>query len=533
MSLFRNTVVQASMTSVSRVLGFARDVILAARIGAGPVGDAFYTALQFPNLFRRVFAEGAFSQAFVPIYARTLEGEGKERAEIIASDTISVLTFATLGLTILAQITMPWIMLALFFGYRNDAETFRLAIILTQITMPYLVFMAISALFAGVLNTAGRFALSAGAPTLLNLSLLVAAISFKEPVSAAVACSVGVTIGGVLQATLLWWGCRRQGVVIRPHWPKLTKDVRGVIALAIPGSLAASVTQINIMISQALASMEEGAKSWLNFADRLYQLPLGLVGVAIGAAILPRLARAAAASDQAAGRRTMDDALVLSMAFTLPAAAALMAMPFFLTDGLFVRGAFTTEDAAMTAQALFHFAWGVPAFVLAKVFAPPFFARRDTLRPMLFALASVIANITIGVTLFFYLQGLGMHGFPGLAVATSAASWLNAGLLGGVLFARGEWRPAPAALARLARVGIATAVMAAGVVLAAANRATVEAWLFGSKEVAVGAAILGGAVLYAAAAFAIRAVTVADVRLALRKEPGAGGPDLPPPSDGG
>lgn len=523
MSLFRNVAVQAGPTAFSRALGFARDVILAAQLGAGPIADAFNTAQQFPNLFRRIFGEGAFSQAFVPTYARTLQSAGKEEAERIASDTLMVLAAATAALTIIAQLAMPWIMLLVHGGYRDDPVHFPLAILMTQITMPYLTFMAITALLSGVLNTAGRFALAAAAPTLLNLCLLVAALLFRDATDVAIACSVAITISGVLQAALLWWGVQRQKIHLKIRSPRLTREVRSVIALAVPGSIAASIVQINILISQSLASYEVGAKSWLSYADRLYQLPLGMVGVGIGVAIIPRLSRALGIGDVEGGRKLLNEALVLSMALTLPAAAALIVMPHFLADGLFVRGRFTTEDAAMTAAALMHFGWGVPAFVLVKVFAPPYFARQDTIRPMLFGIASVIANIAVGVTLFFHLKNQGLPGFPGLVIATSAASWLNVVLLAAPLVWRGEWRPRAESLSRLARVGAATVVMGIGVGLLAMNRELLEGLLLGSKELALAVTILAGAVLYAIAAFALRAVTPADVRASLRREPGGAG----------
>jgi putative peptidoglycan lipid II flippase len=519
-SLFRNAAVQAGFTGFSRVLGFTRDVVLAAQLGAGPVSDAFYTALQFPNLFRRIFGEGAFSQAFVPSYARTLAAEGPEAAARIASDTLAVLAVATAAITIAAQVGMPWIMLVVHYGYRDDPVHFPLAIVMTQITMPYLACMAIAALLSGVLNTAGRFALSAGAPTLLNLCLLVAALLYRDATEVAVACAVGVTVAGALQVALLWWGARRLGVRMTIRAPKLTKEVRSVIALAVPGSIAASIVQINILISQSLASLEVGAKSWLNFADRLYQLPLGLVGVAIGVAVVPRLSRALETGDREGGRKLTDEALVLAMAFTLPAAAALIVMPNFLADGLFVRGVFTAEDAAMTGSALFHFGWGVPAFVLAKIFAPAYFARRDTLRPMLFGLASVAANIGVGVSLFMWLRSNGLPGFPGLAIATSAAAWLNVALLAGVLVRRDDWRLGRDAAGRLARVAAATAIMAAGVGVLAMSRGALEAVFWNVKEIALAVAIAAGGVLYAVAAFALKAVTPADVRAALKREPG-------------
>jgi len=293
MSLARNTLVQASLTLTSRVLGFARDILLAARIGAGPIGDAWATALMFPNLFRRIFAEGAFAQAFVPSYARTLEEEGPEAARLVAEEAMRVLFAATAGLTLLAQFAMPWILLVIHGGQADDAENFPLAILLTRITMPYLTFISIAALLSGVLNSAGRFILSAGAPTVLNICLIASSFVSFAPAEVAKAAAVAVFIAGILQALLLYWGVRRQNVKLSIlGWPRLTPRVKHILMLAIPGTIAASGTQINIMVSQFLASYEVGAKTWLYYADRLYQLPLGLVGVAVGVAILPRLSRA-------------------------------------------------------------------------------------------------------------------------------------------------------------------------------------------------------------------------------------------------
>jgi putative peptidoglycan lipid II flippase len=519
MSLFRNAAVQSGMTLLSRLLGFARDLVLAAKIGAGPVGDAFYTALQLPNLFRRIFAEGAFAQAFVPAYARTLQTEGKEQSRRTASDALSMLLTLTLGLTILMQICMPFVMLALFYGYRNDPQTFNLAILLTQITMPYLACMAAAALFQGVLNTAGRFALAAGAPTLLNLCILGAALLANTAQEASLYASIAVFVSGVLQASLLYWGCARLGVRLSIGLPKLTPEVKRIMLLAVPGTIAGSATQINIAISQALASMEVGAKSWLNFADRLYQLPLGLVGVAVGLAILPRLAKATRSGDPNATSKTMDEALVLSMAFTLPAAVALMAAPFFLADGLFARGEFTSFDAQMTALALFHFGWGVPAFVLIKVLAPPFFAREDTRTPMLFAIVSMVLNTVLGAGLFFWLGSQGAPGFQGLAVATSVAAWANVILLGGALVRQKVYRPGLVALSRLIRVGIASAIMAAALLWANSERARIEALFGNSKFLAIIVVILLAALLYMVAAFAVRAVRISEIKTALRRVP--------------
>lgn len=540
MSLVRNTLVQTGLTLVSRIMGFGRDLAISAMLGAGPVADAFYAALRFPNLFRRFFAEGAFSQAFVPLYAKALAGDdaAHHESDRIASEALSFLLAVTAGVVILAQVAMPWIYLGLFEGYRGDREVFAFAVLLAQVTMPYLTCMTLAALFSGVLNAKGRFALSAAAPTILNACLLLAVVPFlvlgdvHDPETqrrAAMAAAAAVTIAGVVQAGLLWWGCARIGARLRFALPRLTPDVRRLFALAIPGAIAGSGTQINIMVSQALASREPGAISYLYSADRLYQLPLGLIGVAVGLALLPRLARAVAAGDDAQGRAALDEAVALSMAFTMPAAAALMAMPYFLMNGFWVRGAFTAEDARLTAQALFHFGWGVPAFVLIKVFAPAFFAREDTTRPMRYALVGVVVNIGLGVALFFGLQAMGARGFVGLAIATSVAAWVNVALLVMTLAREGHYRPTGAAVSRLVRIGLATSLMAAAVGAAALVQDRIIAATFGSKEIAVLVVSLAGALIYAAAALALRAFSLGEVRGALKREKG---PALPSSDDG-
>jgi len=512
MSLARNTMVQSSLTLGSRILGFLRDVVIAAKVGAGPINDAFVTALMFPNLFRRIFAEGAFAQAFIPLYARTLEAEGEEAARQVAQETMRGLFAVTAALVITAQFAMPWIMKIIHGGYDVDSESFQLAIFLTQLTMPYLACMAIAALLSGVLNSAGRFILSAGAPMLLNVCLISAAWYGDGIRQTAVFASGAVTVAGVLQAMLLYWGVRRQKVRLSLGFPKLTPAVKRVAVLAVPGVIAASGVQINIMVSQALASFEEGAKSWLFYADRLYQLPLGLVGVAVGVAILPRLARSARKEDDAGSHALMDNGIGLAMALTLPAAAALMIAPAYLIDGLYTRGAFLTSDAEQAGRALIHYGWGVPAFVLIKVLAPAYFAREDTKTPMRFALISVAINTALGAGLFFWLKSQGHAGFPGLAIATSAAAWVNVLMLFSGLKMRGWYSPGPVLRSRMIRVMLATGVMAALLLYLIVNKETLESKLFDRKLLGTAAFILSGIFAYAITAIAVGAVKFSDLK---------------------
>jgi len=518
MSLVRNTAVQASLTLVSRLLGFARDILLAAKIGAGPIGDAFFAALMFPNLFRRFFAEGAFAQAFVPTYARTLEAEGPEAAKAVAEEALQVLFAATALLVIAAQVAMPWIMVAFNGAYLDRPDIFDLSVMLTQITMPYLACMALAALFAGVLISAGRFALSAGAPTLLNVCLIVAAVLGGEARETALFAAIAVTVAGVLQAVLLAYGVRRQKVRLSLiGWPRITPNVKKVIGLAIPGAIAASGMQINILISQVLAGFEVGARSWLQYADRLYQLPLGLVGVAVGVAILPRLSRSVRSGDAAESRQTMDDGIGLAMAFTLPAAVALAVIPVMLLDALFARGAFTSADAAQAGAALLHFAWGVPAFVLIKVLSPAFFAQEDTRTPMRFALIGVAINTALGAGLFFWLKSLGLAGFPGLAIATSAAAWINVALMLATLHARGWYTPGGRLVSRLVRCLMASALLGAVLLAARLDTGHVLAHLPGDGLVETLIIVSTGGLVYALAALAFGAIRLRELKALARR----------------
>ncbi|MBW8305091.1 MAG: murein biosynthesis integral membrane protein MurJ [Brevundimonas sp.] len=523
--MMRNSAIFSGLTLVSRLAGFARDIVISAALGAsaGPAADAYNTALNFPNLFRRIFAEGAFAAAFVPAYARTLEAEGEEVADRVATDALAAVAFATVALTLLAQLTMPWLMTVINVGFLDDPARFKLAVILTQITMPYLPCMAIAALLSGVLNARGRFIVSGAYPILLNLIMLAAVIPAQgNQVGAAYAASWAVLAAGVAQAGLCWWAVRKAGANIRIGLPRLTPAVKAIIITAVPAAIGNSATQINVFISGNLSSFVAGGRTWLATADRLYQLPLGLVGVAIGIALLPRLSRAVASKDHQQQQASMDEAVILSMALTLPAAAALMAMPYFLIDALFTRGAFLTFDAVNTARALFQFGWGVPAFVLIRILAPAFFARGDTRTPMTFALVSVAVNAALAIGLFYAGWGI-----AGIAAAVSGAAWTNVLLLGGALWRRGLYRPSVPALSRLGRIAAAAAGLAVVVGIAASLRSVLEAPIagllaamgtsHGAKEAALLLVTAAGGLTYVALAFATRAITVAEVRGLIRR----------------
>lgn len=455
MRLLRNLGVISGLTLASRILGFIREILTAKYLGASAVADTFFQALTIPNTFRRIFAEGAFNSAFVPLYARELEGEDKREADLFATEALSALLTVTFSLVVIFQIAAPWLAYVFFPGAIGDPDAMAYGAMLLQITMPYLFTMSFTALIGGALNTHGRFAAAAGAPLLFNLVLIIILLmDFAEGADLAVWLSIGVTTSGVLQALLLWMVSKTSGLKISFHFPRLTPRVKRLVALGVPGALAAGATQINVLVTSSIAMLETGARSYLNYAERLYQLPLGVIGIAMGVALLPNLTRRVRAGDEEGGQFAMNRAIELSLALTLPAAIAFMVVPNFLIEGLYERGAFTALSTANTAMALAIYAVGLPAFVLIKVLAPGFFAREETQTPMRFALASVVLNLLLALILFF-----GGLGFLGLAIATSAAGWLNALLLGVTLLRQGHLRFDARLVQRMPRLGLAALIM--------------------------------------------------------------------------
>jgi putative peptidoglycan lipid II flippase len=523
-SLIRSSLIFSGVTMLSRPLGFLRDLAVSYTMGASSTfaADAFNTAFSFPNLFRRVFAEGAFSAAFVPAYAKALEQDGEASADRLAADAMLFLAIVTLILALLLSLAMPWLMYAIAPGFQQTPAKFKLAILLTQITIWYLPCMSVVALLSGVLNARNRFILSAGAPILLNLWTLITVLPTHTPEAAAVAASWGVAVAGVSQAILLVWGARKAGAKVRLHRPRVTPEILALVRRAVPGALAASATQVNIFISGVLVSGVNGARSWLAAADRLYQLPLGLVGVAIGVALLPRLSRAVHAKDTAGAQETMDQAITFSTALALPAAAALAAIPFFLIDGLYTRGEFTRFDSAQTASALLFYGLGTPAFVMTQLYSRAFYARQDTSSPMRFALISVAVNVVLGVTLVHFV------GFQGIAAATAVAAWINLGQMVYVLARRGDYRPSPATISRLIRVLLASLTVAGLLALASHYRALIEALfagfrlghnLVGPKEAAILLTVTVGGLLYPPLLIGFGGLKLSEIKAALRRPP--------------
>ena len=438
MKLYQSFATVGGMTMLSRVLGFVRDMMIALVLGTGPVADAFFVAFRFPNLFRRLFAEGAFNAAFVPLFARRLEGQGTEAARKFAQEALSALTAVLLMLTALAEIAMPGLMYVIAPGFAATPDKFDLAVQLTRIAFPYLLCVSLVALFSGVLNALGKFALAAFAPVLLNVVFIVvlgalAVAGTRGTADAGVALAWAVFVGGFAQLGALLIGIRRAGMGLKLQRPRMTEGVRRLVQLGIPGVIAGGITQINILIGTIIASLQDSAVSWLYYADRIYQLPLGVIGIAVGVVLLPDLSRKLRAGNHKEAVESKNRSLEFSMFFTLPAAVALLAVPEPIIRVLFERGAFTAADTPATAWALAAFAAGLPAFVAIKVFSPAFFAREDTRTPMIYAAISVAVNIAGSLAMFFVI------GHVGIAIATSLAGWVNTGLLAGTLLKRGDF----------------------------------------------------------------------------------------------
>ena len=347
MSLYRGFITVGGLTALSRVFGFLRDMLLAAVMGAGWVADAFFVSFRFPNLFRSLFAEGAFNSAFVPMFTKRLRAEGEESARGFAEEALAVLLVGVIAVTIVAEIFMPTLVRGLAIGFTG--EKFELAVLLTRITFPYLACMAFVALTAGILNALGKFSAPAATPILLNLVLIVvtlcaAAAGFYAQPEAGIVQAWGVTIAGFAQLFYVAHAARRIGMDLGFRWPRLTPSTRRLLALAVPGVITGGINQVNLFIGTTIASMQASAVSFLYYADRINQLPLGMVGIAIGVVLLPTLTRHLAEHDEAGAMASQNRSLEFALLLTLPATVALVVIPRPIIQVLFQHGSFSASD---------------------------------------------------------------------------------------------------------------------------------------------------------------------------------------------
>lgn len=408
-------------TLISRVLGFARDMMIAAYLGTGPIAEAFLIAFSLPNMFRRFFAEGAFNMAFVPMFSKRLEAGDDPNG--FARDAFTGLGTILIGFTVVALVFMPALVLLMASGFAGD-ERFDLAVLFGRIAFPYILFISLAALLSGVLNSAGRFVAAAAAPVLLNV-FFISALVIGDIMEWNTGLTLAWTIpmAGLGQFVLVWIAAKRAGFTILPKRPRLTPDLKRLALIAAPAALAGGVVQINLLVGRQVSSFFDGAVAWLSYADRLYQLPLGVVGIAVGVVLLPELSRRLRAGDAIGGRDAFNRATEFSLTLTVPAAAALVAIPVPLVDALFERGAFTHQDTLNTALAVAVYGLGLPAFVLQKSLQPLFFAREDTKRPFYAALFSMVVNAGLAI-------GLSAHiGFIAAAVGTTLSGWATVAVL--------------------------------------------------------------------------------------------------------
>ncbi|MDX2143646.1 MAG: murein biosynthesis integral membrane protein MurJ [Rhodospirillaceae bacterium] len=522
MSLLRAFTTVGSYTLLSRFTGFLRDILTASFLGAGAAADAFLIAFQFPNLFRRLFAEGAFSAGFVPIFAQAVERDGPAKAKAFADDAASMLAAILAVFCVIMVAIMPLALLAIAPGFDRVEGQMERATDLARITFPYLFFISLVSLQSGVLNALNHFAAAAATPILLNLTIVVFLLA-SVPLGAdtAVFMAFGVSVAGVLQYLWLAHHCRRAGVAIAFRRPRLTPEVKDLLKRMLPVAFGAGIYQLNLVANNIMATLVSvGAVSWLYFADRVNQLPLGVVGVAVGVALLPLLSRQIQSGNEAAALANQNRAIEVCLLLTLPAAAGIGALAEPVAATLFERGAFTPADREAVAAALLMFSLGLPAFVLNKALTPGFFGRHDTATPVKISVGALIANVGISLVLMQWI------GHVGIALATSLSGWINAGLLAWVLHARGHLVPDERLRARLPRLCAATGLMIVALLIARAVTTASVGPVFGldhepagaeiAKSMTLAALIAVGGAVFVAAAVTLRVASWSDIA-ALRR----------------
>jgi putative peptidoglycan lipid II flippase len=490
MNLHKATGTIGGLTLVSRVAGFAREMLMSRVMGASWQADAFFVAFRLPNTFRRLFGEGAFSAGFVPLYSQRLQGpDGEREAKHFSEEVLAVFAPTLVLFTIFFEIIMgPFVFL--ISGYHD--EKLQLATFLTSITFPYLILISLVSLFSGILNSLARFTAAAFAPALLNLAMLCALIFV--PVggrTTAIALAIAVTLGGVLQLGLLIAACARAGIVLKVRKPRMTPGVRQFVRVVIPATLGAGVYQISAFIDTFfLTRIGTGAMSYFNYADRLNQLPLGVIGAALGTAILPQVSRHVGAGEPDKAAKVQGQAAELAMLLCLPAALALAVSAGPLVSALFQGGRFSAADASVTAMTLAIIVMGLPAYVLVKVLTPGFYSRQDTATPVKTAVVVLVANIVLNFVL------IPPFGIAGLASAIAICSWLNCVILYVILHRRGHFRIEAWLASRIARQLLAGAGMVAVLI---GIRMGLAGWFSGSvghRLAAVLAIVGGGMIVY-------------------------------------
>jgi putative peptidoglycan lipid II flippase len=420
--MFRSVFTISFYISLSRILGFVRDVVIANYLGVSMLSDAFFAAFRLPNYFRRIFAESAFNSAFVPIFIEKLQDKSSTRDEFnFVHNIFSFLFYALLIFTILLQIFMPFCMKILFPGFFENPEKSLLLVNLSRITIFYLIFISLVSLLSGILNSIGKFAVPASAPIILNITLIAAVFIFGSMTPTyAHALSWGVFLAGILQFLWLFYFTSKAGFLLYPKFPRLNADAKKFFKKLLPGIVGANVMQINLLVDSIFASSIAGAVSYLYYADRVNQLPLAMIGIAIGIALLPALSRKIKAGENESAIALQNKAIEFGMILVIPATLALTVLSYPIISALFERGAFREEQSDFVAKALMFYSFGLPSYVLVKVMEPSFFSRGDTKTPMKIAIVCLINNAVLNVVFSF----LG-YGYVGIILASVGSTYLN------------------------------------------------------------------------------------------------------------
>ena len=456
--MFKNLASVAGLTLLSRITGFFRDVVLGAVLGAGALADAFYVAFRLPNHFRAIFGEGAFNAAYVPSYARVLETQGESAAQRFASQILTLLLLSQLVLLALAWTFMPQVVSLLAPGFSDEPEKFEAAVTLSRITFPYLLFITLVTLYAGTLNARRYFAAAAFAPVLLNVVMIAClALAFLFP-TAAHGAAWGITISGALELLFLIEAARRAKALAGIAKPSWDADVKQFFSAFLPAVIGSAGVQIALFADTIIASLlPTGSVSAIYYADRIYQLPIGVIGIAAGTVLLPEMSRHLAAGDKEAAAAAQNRTMSITLAVSAPFVVAFLMLPDLIIRGVFLRGAFTEAAAKEAAQVLFAYGTGLLAMVLIRSAVASFQAQGDTRTPMMISLSAVALNVI--AKLFLYEP----YGAAGLAYATALGAWINFALLVIIALKRGWMQLDP----RLVRVGISVANAAFGVFLVA------------------------------------------------------------------
>ena len=479
-------------TLLSRLTGFARDIMLAAIIGAGPVADAFFVAFRLPNHFRAIFAEGAFNAAFIPAYARVRTEQGAGAAERFGDRIFTLLFASQIVLVALALVFTPQAIELLAPGFSREPQQFALAVSLTRITFPYLLLITLVTLWSGILNALHRFAAAAAAPILLNVTMMATlALAYWFP-SAGYAAAWGVLISGVLQALLVGGDTLFMGVMTSFRGLRWDKDVQRFFKALLPATLGSAGTQLALFADTIIASfLSAGAISALYYADRIDQLPIGVIGIAVGTVLVPEMTHRLAAGDDAGAKTAQNRAIEFALLLALPCVVAFLVVPGLIMRALFVRGAFTTADAHAAAMTLMAYTVGLIPFILIRSVVAPFLARGDTATPVKAALIGTAVNIVCKLALMFPLAQVG------LALATSIGAWLNFILV--LYFAARARLIAPDAELKMTLVKLAVATIGLAIVLTIAApvvTAMLSSWSRFRDESALAVLVGIGAVVY-------------------------------------